>query len=214
MGISDMERDLRFIRETMESSARYTNVPASGYLMTGALGLVGTYGTYLFLGKEKVLNTALIAPGEIKTLMFLWILVFVAAVGIVVFCAWRKARKYHISAWNSLAARMFLSQTPLAFVTGVLTLAMAREGFYDFIPGMWLGIYGTILYSFSYFTGFEHKIEGIAFILLGITVLFVQGTIGLFLLGLGFGGIHLLAGGWRLLTLSVTKQTRHDKDSA
>ncbi len=210
MGIADIERDLRFIRKTMESSSRYTNVPASGYLITGVLGLAGTWGTYIFLGKEKVLNTALIAPGEIKALMFLWILVFVAAVGIVIFCAWRKARKHRISAWNSLAARMFLSQVPLALVTGVLTLAMAREGFYDFIPGMWLGIYGTILYSFSYFTGFEHKIEGIAFILLGITVLFVQGTIGLFLLGLGFGGIHILAGGWRLLTVSITNQTQEN----
>ncbi len=210
MGIADIERDLRFIRKTMESSSRYTNVPASGYLITGVLGLAGTWGTYIFLGKEKVLNTALIAPGEIKALMFLWILVFVAAVGIVIFCAWRKARKHRISAWNSLAARMFLSQVPLALVTGVLTLAMAREGFYDFIPGMWLGIYGTILYSFSYFTGVEHKIEGIAFILLGITVLFVQGTIGLFLLGLGFGGIHILAGGWRLLTVSITNQTQEN----
>jgi len=199
MGITDIERDLKFIRETMESSSRYTNVPASGYLMTGALGLTGTWGTYLFLGKRKVLNTSLITLEEIKMLMFLWILVFVAAVGIVVFCAWHKARKHQLSAWNSLAARMFFSQVPLVLFTGVLTVAMAVEGYYDFIPGMWLGIYGTILYSFSYFTGTEHKIEGGAFILLGITVLFVQGTVGLFLLGLGFGGIHLSAGGWRLL---------------
>ncbi len=45
MGIADIERALKFIRQTMESSSRYTNVPASGYLATGVLGLVGVWGT-------------------------------------------------------------------------------------------------------------------------------------------------------------------------
>ncbi|GAK55231.1 Brp/Blh family beta-carotene 15,15'-monooxygenase [Candidatus Vecturithrix granuli] len=198
MGIADIEKDLKFIRQTMESSSRYTNVPASGYLAAGFLGLIGVWGTYLLLGDHKILNITLITPKDIQRLMLLWLLVFVSALSVVMFCAWHKARKHGHSAWNSLAARMFLSQTPVIFVAGVLSVALTREGYLDLIPGVWLGIYGTILYSFSYFTGVEHKIEGAAFIALGTLVLFVQGKIGLFLMGLGFGGIHLVAGCWRL----------------
>ncbi|MDY0092013.1 MAG: hypothetical protein RBT80_04890 [Candidatus Vecturithrix sp.] len=198
MGIADIEKDLKFIRQTMESSSRYTNVPASGYLATGVLGLVGVWGTYTLLGDRKIVNISLVTPEDIQRLMLLWLLVFLLSIGIVMFCAWRKARKHGHSAWNSLAARMLLSQTPVIFVAGVLSVALTKEGYLDLIPGMWLGIYGTILYSFSYFTGIEHKIEGATFLGLGTLVLFVQGRIGLLLLGIGFGGIHLIAGCWRL----------------
>lgn len=198
MGIADIERDLKFIRTTMESSSRYTNVPASGYLISGLLGLSGTWGTYIYLGGQKVADMTCITTKDMAILMALWLLVFVAAVGCVAFCSWRKARKHALSAWNSLVARMLLSQIPLIVVIGVLTIAMAIEGYYGLIPGTWMGIYGTVLYSFSYFTSVEHKIEGIAFIVLGIIVLFVHGAVGIFLLGLGFGGIHIVAGLWRL----------------
>ena len=198
MGIADIERDLKFIRTTMESSSRYTNVPASGYLITGLLGLLGTWGTYVYLGGEKVADMTRITTKDMKILMWLWLLVFGAAVGSVAFCSWRKARKHALTAWNSLAARMLLSQIPLVVVIGILTLAMATEGYYSLIPGTWMGIYGTVLYSFSYFTSVEHKIEGVAFIGLGVIVLFIHGAVGLALLGLGFGGIDIVAGVWRL----------------
>ncbi|MBD3306884.1 hypothetical protein GF348_10925 [candidate division KSB3 bacterium] len=96
-------------------------------------------------------------------------------------------------------ARMLFSQIPLVAVTGVFTIAMAIEGYYDLIPGLWLGIYGTILYSFSYFTGVEHKIEGGLFMVFGVAALFAPGLVGLGLLGLGFGGIHVIAGISRLI---------------
>ena len=85
-------------------------------------------------------------------------------------------------------------------MVGVLTVAMTIKGYYDLIPGMWLGIYGTVLYSFSYFTGVEHKIEGSFFIMLGIAAAFVSCNLALVLLGVGFGGIHIMAGIGRLLS--------------
>ena len=199
MGIAEIERDLKIIRKIMESSSRYTNIPASGYLVAGVFGLLGVWGTFAFLGKEQIANMTLLTPAEMKTLAILWSIVFIAALGTVTFFSWRKARKHKISAWNSLAARMVFSQVPLLTVVGILTLAMASKGYYDLIPGMWLGLYGTILYSFSYFTGFEHKIEGSLFILLGIIAVFASGNLALILLGAGFGGIHIMAGIGRLL---------------
>jgi hypothetical protein len=206
MGIAEIEQDLKIIRKIMESSSRYTNIPASGYLVTGVLGCLGVWGTYAFLGWEKISDITLITPEDMKMLALIWSLVFAAAIGTVAFFSWRKARRHKISAWNSLAARMVFSQIPLVIVIGVLTVTMAIKGYYDLIPAMWLGIYGTVLYSFSYFTGFEHKIEGSMFIILGIIAGFVSHTVALALLGIGFGGIHIMAGVWRLL---LSKKIMH-----
>ena len=194
MGISDIEQDLKIIRQAIEASSRYTNITAKGYIFTGIVGMLGVYGTYVFLGGEKVADMNLITSGEVKILTILWSLVFVLAVGGVMLFSWSKARRNNISAWNSLAARMLLSQIPLIAVAGVFTIAMGFKGYYPFIPGMWLGIYGVILHSFSYFTGASHKIEGLLFIVLGSVAVFTPGAITLLLLGVGFGGIHIVSG--------------------
>lgn len=194
MGISDIEQELKIIRQAIEASSRYKNITARGYFFTGVLAALGVYWTYIFLGKEKVSDMSLFTPGDVKTLAILWLGVFVGAIVIVMFFSWWKARKNNISAWNSLAARMFLSQVPLIVVAAIFTIAMIVKGYYFFIPGTWLGLYGVILYSFSYFTGISHKIEGLLFIALGSVAVFSSGLVSLVLLGVGFGGIHIVSG--------------------
>ncbi|MBD3306885.1 hypothetical protein GF348_10930 [candidate division KSB3 bacterium] len=86
MGVSDIERDLKFIRKTMESSSRYTNVPALGYLAAGALGLAGTIITYFYLKTEKITYMESITLDDMWMLVLIWGVVFVAAVGGVAVC--------------------------------------------------------------------------------------------------------------------------------
>ena len=198
MGITELEQDLKLIRKVMEASSRYTNIPAGGYLATGGLGVLGAWKTQIFLEQHSVPDLGLLQLWEVRPLALTWFTIFLLAVGIVVLSSWRKAGKHQVPAWNSLAARMFLSQIPLVIVSGVLTFAMGTKGDYDLIPCMWLGIYGSILYSFSYFTGVEHKIEGSVFVLLGLFSAFAPLQAQPLLLGLGFGGVHLLAGAWRM----------------
>ncbi len=197
MGITELEQDIKLIRKIMESSSRYTNIPASGYLVTGVLGVLGAWRTHIFLKSRQISEIHTIELWELKGLTITWFLIFVAAIAVIMLLSWRKARKHQITAWNSLAARMFLSQIPLVIVSGVLTVSMGIHGYYDLIPTMWLGIYGAILYSFSYFTGVEHKIEGGLFVFLSIIAAFVPLRALPFLLGIGFGGIHLMAGAGR-----------------
>lgn len=205
MRIDEIEQDLKVIRQAMEVSSRYTNIPARGYLSSGICGILGTIGTYLFLGHAKATDLSRIASGDLPGLLVIWASVFFVAVGSVMFFSWRKARKNGIHAWNSLASRMFLSQVPLILATGVFTLAMALKGYYPLIPGLWLTMYGVILYSFSYFTGIGHKIEAGAFILFGIAALFGNGLLGLILLGFGFGGIHIASGALRKCMRIITR---------
>lgn len=194
MKIDDLERDLKIIRQAMELSSRYTNITAQGYFFTGVIAALGTWWTYLFLGPVKITNINLITPADLKTLTLIWALVFVTALAIVLFFSWRKARKNQISAWNSLAARMLCSQIPLIVAAGILTFALAFRGHYAIIPGMWLSLYGVILYAFSYYTGFGQKIEGGCFIGFGCVAVFMSGPVAIFFLGAGFGGIHIVSG--------------------
>lgn len=197
MRIDEIEQDLKVIRQAMDVSSRYTNITARGYLSSGLCGFLGTVGTYLYLGHAKATDLSRITAADLPGLFAIWASVFLVAVGSVMFFSWRKARKNGIRVWNSLASRMFLSQVPLILATGVFTFAMALKGYYPLIPGLWLTIYGVILYSFSYFTGPGHKWEALTFMLFGIGALFGDGLLGLFLLGLGFGGIHIASGAVR-----------------
>lgn len=199
MGISEIEQEIRFIHKIMESSSRYTNIPASGYLVTGLLGLLGAWRTAAFIHAKQVTDVAVIQLWELRGLAFTWFFVFVTAILVVFALSWRKACVHHTSAWNSLSSRMVLSQIPLVIVSGILTFTLGFHGYYDMIPSMWLGIYGAILYSFSYFTGVEHKVEGGVFIALGALAAFAPVHTFPLLLGLGFGGVHLMAGIGRIL---------------
>ena len=59
------------------------------------------------------------------------------------------------------------------------------------IPALWLLSYGIIAYSFSYFTSYEHKIEGILFLIIGSIAAFTADYQALYCLAIGFGGINL-----------------------
>ncbi len=198
MKLSRIERDLKLIRQMMESSSRYTNIPASGYAAAGCFGLFGAWRTAVCL---KETNPAALT---MLPLAGTWLAIFLLTIGVVGLLSWRKARTHGVSAWNSLAARMFLSQVPVVAVAGMLTVALGVHGDYRMIPALWLGLYGVILYSFSYFTGVEHKIESLAFIVFGAIAAFAPLHWQPLLLGLGFGGVHLLSG--------IARQIRKQKE--
>jgi hypothetical protein len=209
MRIDDLEQDLKVIRKAIELSSRYTNITARGYFFTGVAAAIGTWWTYAFLGRDKIVNINLITPPDVTMLTIIWSLVFVSALGIVAFFSWRKARKNQISAWNSLSARMLFSQIPLIAVAGILTFALAYRGHYAIIPGMWLSLYGVVLYAISYYTGIGQKIEGSLFMVFGSVAVFAPGIVSIILLGAGFGGIHIASG---LIRWGIRKKGCHESE--
>jgi len=125
--------------------------------------------------------------------------VLLLAVGMLVITAKIHARRRGITAWNSLATRMFASQLPLAIAGALLTVGLALERQVSFVPAIWLLLYGVIEFSFSYFSGRDHQVVGIGFLGLGAAALFGPGTWGLPLLGVGFGGLHIALGTFRMV---------------
>jgi magnesium-transporting ATPase (P-type) len=199
MGYKELERDLKFIKKTMEASARYKNVPASGYLVAGVFGAAGAVLTRLVLGAEKTADFARFENTDIRNLAFMWLAVLAVTLVCVMILMKRNARKLGTSAWSFLAARMFLSQFPLVVAAGVMTFALGHTRNFELVPALWLLCYGVMAFSFSYYTGMDHMVQGIAFLILGGVAAFTPPMVALILLGAGFGGIHIIFGIYRLL---------------
>ncbi len=121
MRIDQAEQDLHIIRKAIEASSRYNNITARGYFFSGLVALVGIWRTYQFLGAAKVADMSLITAADLPGLALIWTLVLTVSLVMAFFFSWWKARQNKILAWNSLSARMFLSQLPLIAVAGLLT---------------------------------------------------------------------------------------------
>ena len=193
MDHEEIARSLRVIRETMESSSRYTNIPALGYVAAGALGLIGPALTFWLLGPEKLAGAAF-TGWDVGLLCALWTVVFFGAAGASGWLTIRRARSHGIRAWNSLAARMYLAQLPQVLATLVITIALVNRGQYLILPAVWLLAYGVILFGFSYFTGRDHFAQALIFLGLGAVAAFVSGLTALELMALGFGVTNLAFG--------------------
>lgn len=191
---SNLMEDLKFIRQRIEAAGKYTNIPAFGYFAAGILGLFGCYLTYFRLGRERLQVLHALENNDVIFLAVIWAFIFVLSVSAVVFFSILNARRHRQEAWTPLAARLFLSKIPIILSCGIFTIALNIKGQHDLIPALWLLGYSIIVFSFSYFTGVEHKIQGIVFFALGVISAFSSGLVSLLLLAIGFGMVNIFFG--------------------
>lgn len=199
MGYAEMERDLAFIKRTMEQATRYDNVPPIGYVIIGLLGLGGAGATYGLLGPERLAALSEIDAASVGSLAMIWGGVLIATLICLAVAVISRAKRRGITAWNSLAARMFVSQIPQAVAAGLLTAGLLQFELMGLIPAVWLLHYGAITYSFSYFAGRDHQLLGAVFIALGAAALFGPSSWAVPLLAIGFGLMHIVFGVTRMI---------------
>jgi hypothetical protein len=194
---ANVEQDLAFIRQTMEKATTYDNLAPLGYVAIGCVALAGVSATEWILGNRQfsALDTAPIT--DLLPFCALWLGVLTAALLSMWVAVSIRSRRLKVAPWNGLASRMFLSQIPTSLTAGALTVSLCFIGHVTLIPAVWLLHYGLIAFSFSYFTGKDHGINALVFLLLGIGALIVPMTLRLPLLALGFGGCHLCFGIYR-----------------
>lgn len=83
---------------------------------------------------------------------------------------------------------------PSLFAGAVLTAVLWYSGQQRVLPGMWLLLYGCGLMTVSMVTLASVAVMGGLFMALGLLAFLVPATYQLLLLGLGFGGLHILFG--------------------
>ena len=172
--------DLRFIRETMEGAAGFTTFSGRALVAIGALALVA--------------GAAAAAQPTSERWLLVWMVLVVASVPLAVLAAARKSRAAGLPLLSGPARKFALGLAPSVVAGALLTAALAREGLYQLLPGLWLLLYGAGVVAGGSFSERVVPMMGVAFMALGASALLAPEGYGAVFLGAGFGGLHLVFG--------------------
>jgi hypothetical protein len=172
--------NLRFIRETIERSTSFTAVPGWGGLATGITAL----GAAIIAARQP-------SP---RAWLAVWILEGALAFLIGGWAAMRKARAAELPLLSGAGRKFALNLLPPIVAGGLLSLALDHEGLFHVMPGLWLLTYGVGVVTAGAFSVRVVPVMGLCFMADGAAALFCPASWGNWLLGAGFGGLHILFG--------------------
>jgi hypothetical protein len=168
--------NIRFIREAMERAGSFTSIPGWGGVIIGVTAAA----------------CAAVAHGRGATREWLWIWLGEAALAAVIGAVTiaRKAKGAGTSLASPAARRFFVSYAAPLVSGAVLTFTLPPAG----LPGIWLLLYGTSFVSSGAFSIRVVPVMGVCFMVLGAVACFVPFAAANALLGVGFGGLHIIFG--------------------
>jgi hypothetical protein len=105
-----------------------------------------------------------------------------------------KARRGGTSVFSYSGRRFVLSYVPPIAVGALFTLVLVRAGLFAALPGTWLLLYGTGVVTGGAFSVRVVPVMGLCFMALGAAALLGPPSWGVWLMALGFGGLHILFG--------------------
>lgn len=170
---------LRYIRASMEAAASLAVPGSAGHAM-GAVGIVAA-----ILASSSSL-------GSHWLLIWLTAAVVAASVGTVL--VFRPASLRVLTATSNPARKFALCLFPPLFGGAVMTAVLWANGLLAVIPGTWLLFYGCGLIAASVATNAKIAVMGALFVALGLIAFVAPAPTHSLLLGLGFGGLHVLFG--------------------
>lgn len=172
--------NLRYIRETMERSQSFTAVSGRGGTVMGLVALVAA--------------VAAVGTAGSTAWVLIWMGAAVLSLGVALFSMAWKARAAGSALLAGAGRKFAWSVTPPLLVGGLLTVALARAGLTQLLPGSWLLLYGTGVVTGGAFSVRVVPVMGLTFMALGAVALFCPATWGDAFMALGFGGLHILFG--------------------
>jgi hypothetical protein len=105
-----------------------------------------------------------------------------------------KARATHTPLLSGPGRKFALSFSPPLVAGAVLTALLYHAGAFDWLPGLWLLLFGTAVVTGGAFSVRVVPIMGVCFMLLGIGAFVGPPGASNVLLAAGFGGLHLVFG--------------------
>ncbi len=169
--------NLRFIRETMEKATAFTAVPGWGLVVVGMIAMFGAQ-----------LTTPIIFQ---KAWLLSWVGIALVSLMISLFAMYRKAKALEVSLRSTPARKFLLSLAPPLVAGALLTVIIWEIKRPDFLPGMWLLLYGTGVVTAGAFSVRIVPLMGLAFMALGAITLFSPWVWGNYLMAIGFGILHI-----------------------
>lgn len=172
--------NLEFIRGTMQRSTEFTAVPGYGGMLMGITAI----------------GAAVIASLQADWFMWtvVWIIEAFLAVSVGSVMMWQKS-KYVDSPLNSESAKKFaLGFAPAIVSAIIITILLSLKGLYQYLPTVWLTLYGTAVVTGGAFSVGILRLKGWAFIALGAISIVVPAVYGNWLMALGFGVFNVVFG--------------------
>jgi len=174
--------NIRFIRDAMERAGSFTSIPGWGGVGVGVTAIITAVVAQQFLGKSLTMWLAT------------WLAEAVVAAVIGFGTMALKARRSEAPFMSGVAKRFFISYFAPLVAGAILTLALVRVESYAAIPATWLLLYGTAFVSSGAFSIRVIPVLGVAFMLLGALAALVPLGASNVILGVGFGGLHIIFG--------------------
>ena len=174
--------NIRFIRDAMERAGSFTSIPGWGGVGVGVTAIAATVIAQRFLGRS------------LRMWLATWLAEAVVAAMIGFGAMAIKAMRSEETFMSGASRRFFISYFAPLVAGAVLTLALVRVESYAAIPAMWLLLYGTAFVSSGAFSIRVIPVMGVAFMLLGAVAALVPLGASNILLGVGFGGLHIIFG--------------------
>jgi hypothetical protein len=172
--------NLRLIREVMDrAGSSFTSIPGWGGF---AIGWTALAAAWLAQGRTGM------------AWLTVWLVEALAAAVIGAMTMTWKARRVDTPFMSGAARRFFVSYLAPMASGGLLTWALWRAGMYEVMPAVWLLCYGTAFVSSGAFSIPTIPIMGVGFMLLGAAAIAAPFPAGNALLGVGFGGLHIIFG--------------------
>lgn len=174
--------NLRYIRQAMERAGSFTAVPGIGGMLMGSTALAAAWW-------------ASRAPGR-GAWLAVWMGEALLAVAIGIAGAAWKARRARLPLLSGPGRKFVAGFAPAMFAGGLLTAVLFRVHLAEFLPGMWMLLYGTAVVSGGGASVRVVPLMGACFMALGAAALWWPALPlgGDAMLAAGFGGIHIVFG--------------------
>lgn len=170
---------LRYIRKSMDAATSVA-VPGSSGIAMGCVGLAATALSFI--------------PRLQAHWVSIWLLAAVVAAGLGGVLLARPASLRGLAPWGVHFRKFSLCLFPSLFAGAVLTAVLWYSGQQRALPGTWLLLYGCGLMTVSIVTASTIAAMGGLFVALGLLAFLLPASCQVFLLGLGFGGLHIFFG--------------------
>jgi hypothetical protein len=174
--------DLHVIRSTIERAGTFTAVPGIGMCVMGSSALVAA-----------IAGAATATP---RQWLAVWLaeLAFALAVGVGSMVA--KARRAGVPLLRGCGLRFLVALVPPFVAAGVLSLWFLDNGHADRLPALWLLLYGVGVLTGGASSVRSVLVLGGFFFALGTLAAFAPTAWSNVLLGIGFGGLHIVFGAY------------------
>jgi hypothetical protein len=172
---------LRYIRESMESAASLA-VPGSTAIAAGIVGVLATIVSSV--------------PALRPHWLIVWLVAAFVAAAVGGALLLRQPSLGSLMIGGAPIRRFAIGLLPSLFAGAVLTWVLWANAGERMIPGTWLLLYGCGLIAASAATARTIGILGGVFVACGLVALLLPQQWQIPMLGVGFGGLHIVCGYW------------------